>query len=132
MKIAYLCLISSLLTACQPTQINQASQQQSYVCKSLIEGFLKTQSLGQYELRNIHPALEQTAAERTYTYNTRSDITMRLNSPTQPQLAFQCNQENNHFTVQLLEPRGKERLHLLSLNLPEQQQIKTMTAYQLK
>lgn len=130
MKIAYLCLISSLLMACQPTPINQANQQQSYVCKSLIEGFLKAQSLGQYELRSIHPDLEQAATKRTYTYKTASDISMRLNTPTQPWLNFQCNQKGNHYNVQLLEAHRTEALPLLSLNLPEQKQIKRMTAYQ--
>ncbi|WP_353170543.1 hypothetical protein [Acinetobacter rudis] len=129
MKIVYLCLISGLLVACQPTPINQVSQQQGYVCKSLIDGFLKTQSLGQYELRSIHPDLDQTAAERTYTYRTASDITMRVNTPTQPWLTFQCNQQNNQYTVQLIEAHSKERFPLLSLNLPEQKLMHSMTAF---
>ncbi|MDQ8934260.1 hypothetical protein [Acinetobacter rudis] len=132
MKIAYLCLISSLLMACQPTAIHQANQQQSYVCKSLIEGFLKTQSLGQYELRSIQPDLTETAVERTYTYNTNSDITMRLNTPTQPWLAFQCNQQNNHYSVQLIDTRSKERLPLLSLDLPETKLMRGMTAFKIE
>ena len=32
------------LTACQPQHVNQAAQKQHFVCKSLIEGFLKTQN----------------------------------------------------------------------------------------
>lgn len=132
MKIVYLCLISSLLMACQPTPVNQASQQQSYVCKSLIEGFLKTQNLGQYELREIEPHLQQTATERVYRYKTTSDITMRLNAPIQPDLAFRCSQQNHQYNVQLMDSHSKEALPLLSLNLPEEQTMRTMTAYQIK
>lgn len=132
MKIVYLCLISSLLMACQPTPINQASQQQSYVCKSLIEGFLKTQHLGQYELHRIHPDLAQTTSDRTYSYVTATDMTIRLNSPTQPPLNFHCSQQNNRYTVKLIDTHTKAALPLLSLNLPETPTMRTMTAYQLK
>lgn len=130
MKVVYLCLISSLLMACQPTPVNQANQQQSFVCKSLIEGFLKTQQLGQYELRSIEPKLDQTAAERTYVYKTASDVTMRVNAPVQPDLAFRCQQHNSQFAVQLIDAHTKDTLPLLSLNLPAQQTMRVMTAYQ--
>lgn len=130
MKVVYLCLFSSLLMACQPTPVNQASQQQGFVCKSLIEGFLKTQQLGQYELRGIEPSLEQAATERTYRYQTTSDVTMRINAPTQPDLTFRCSQQNSQYAVQLIDAHSKDRLPLLSLNLPEQQTMRVMTAYQ--
>lgn len=132
MKLVYLCLISSLLMACQPQPTNQASLQQSYVCKALIEGFLKTQNLNQYELRNVQPDLDMDATQRTYTYRVASDITMRINLPTQPQLAFHCTQQNNQYTVKLMGTDAKSNLNLLSLNIPEKQTIKNLTALQLK
>ena len=132
MKLIYLGTLSLCLAACQPVEINQAAQQQNFVCKSLIEGFLKTQQLGQYQLRSIKPSLQQNAVQRRYVYNTTSDNNAQFRTPIQQHLDFNCEQQDNHFVLNLLDGTRKEPIHLMSLVMPSAQTIKQLTAYQLK
>ena len=132
MKLVYLGTLSVFLMACQPPQINQAAQQQHFVCKSLIEGFLKTQQLGQYQLRSIRPTLVETTDQRHYVYNTTSDNNALLNTPIQPRLHFNCEQQDNHFVLNLLDGYQQEPVQVMRLDLPSEQMIKQLTAFQLK
>ena len=95
--------ISFLLMACQPQASNALAQKQHFVCKSLIEGFLKTQQLGQYQLQHMQPTLHQTSAQRLYQYHVSSDHEMRTLMPQQQDLNFQCSQSSaQHFELKLL------------------------------
>ena len=125
--------IALSMSACQPQEVNQAAQQQHFVCKSLIEGFLKTQRLGEYQLNHLQPTLHQTASERNYTYRASGDQNMKLNFPQQKNLAFKCLQKNaEKFEIQLVNPQQIQNQTLLSLSLPPQKTIDTLTAFALK
>ncbi|MEG0488768.1 MAG: hypothetical protein RR575_12675 [Acinetobacter sp.] len=121
------------LSACQPQQINQAAQQQHFICKSLIEGFLKTQRLGEYQLDHLQPTLHQTASVRAYRYRASRDTTVKVNIPTQQNLQFECQQNSaQHYEIKLVNPQQNSKQILLSLDLPSQETIDTLTAFQLK
>jgi len=98
----------------------------------LIEGFLKTQKLESYQLRSIHPTLYETAEQRRYVYNTASDLNMRLNIPTQLQLQFSCEQKQNRFQLHLINAEQQQSTPLVSMELPNEQHIKQLTAFSLK
>ena len=121
------------LSACQPQQVNQAAQQQHFICKSLIEGFLKTQRLGEYQLDHLQPTLQQTASVRAYRYRASRDTTMKINMPTQQNLQFECRQDSaQHYEIQLVNSQQNSKQTLLSLDLPPQKTIDTLTAFVLK
>lgn len=133
MRIFTLLTTALLLSACQPQATNQIAQQQHFICKSLIEGFLKTQRLGEYQLDHLQPTLQHAAPIRAYTYRVSSDITMRLNMPTQQNLNFECQQDAaQHFEVRLVNQAENSKQNLLSLDLPPQKTIDTLTAFALK
>ena len=125
--------ISFLLMACQPQASNALAQKQHFVCKSLIEGFLKTQQLGQYQLQHMQPKLHQTSAQRLYQYHVSSDHEMRTLMPQQQDLNFQCSQSSaQHFELKLLNHEQREIQTLLSLELLPQNTMDNVTACVLK
>ena len=125
--------ISFLLMACQPQASNALAQKQHFVCKSLIEGFLKTQQLGQYQLQHMQPTLHQTSAQRLYQYHVSSDHEMRTLMPQQQDLNFQCSQSSaQHFELKLLNHKQQEIQTLLSLELLPQKTKGKLTAFVLK
>ena len=125
--------ISFLLMACQPQASNALAQKQHFVCKSLIEGFLKTQQLGQYQLQHMQPTLHQTSAQRLYQYHVSSDHEMRTLMPQQQDLNFQCSQSSaQHFELKLLNHKQQEIQTLLSLELLPQKTMDKLTAFVLK
>lgn len=125
--------LSFLLMACQYESRNPLAQQQHFICKALIEGFLKTQPLGQYQLQHMQPSLQQSAIQRHYQYRISSDQKMRINMPQQHDLNFQCNQTSaQHFELQLLDHNQQYIQNLLRLDLPQQRTINRLTAFTLK
>lgn len=121
------------LVACQPQAVNHVAQQQHFICKSLIEGFLKTQQLGNYQLDHLQPTLHQTASIRQYSYRAGSEQSSKINIPVQHNLTFECQQNSaQHFEVKLVNTTQNTQQTILSLNLPAQQTIKTLTAFALK
>lgn len=125
--------ISFLLMACQPQANNALAQKQHFVCKSLIEGFLKTQQLGQYQLQHMQPTLHQTSAQRLYQYHVSADHEMRIHMPQQQNLNFQCSQTSaQHFELKLLNHKQQEIQTLLSLDLLPQKTMDNLTAFALK
>ena len=125
-------LISTLfLTACDRKQPNQVAQQQHFICKSLIDGFLKAQQLGQYQLHSFHPTLMSQADQRDYVYQVTSDNNAKLNLPKQNQLQFECQKNANHYTVNLMNQEHSKAQALMSLELPQQQTMEKLTAYSL-
>lgn len=132
MRIFTVLMTALLLSACQPQATNQIAQQQHFICKSLIEGFLKMQQLGEYQLDHLQPTLQHTAPIRAYTYRVSSDISMRINMPTQQNLNFECQQDSaQHFEVRLVNATQGFTQNLLSLDLPPQKTIDTLTAFAL-
>ena len=133
-NVTFLMLAIALgISACQPQKVNQVAQQQHFICKSLIEGFLKTQQLGYYQLDHLQPTLHQTANIRQYTYRAGSDQSSKINIPLQHNLAFECQQNSaQHFEVKLVNATQNTRQMILSLNLPPQKTIETLTAFALK
>ena len=126
-------VLAGWLSACQPQQPNASAQQQGFVCKSLIEGFLKTQNLAHYELKSIQPSLQESANQRIYVYNASPDHAMQLkNNPSRSNLQFQCQQTDQHYALQLITDRHNNTLNLMSLNLPTADTVKQLTAYSLK
>lgn len=125
--------ISFLLMACQPQANNALAQKQNFICKSLIEGFLKTQQLGQYQLQHLQPTLHQTSAQRLYQYHISADHEMRIHLPQQQNLNFQCSQTSaQHFELKLLNHEQQEIQTLLSLDLLPQKTMDNLTAFALK
>ena len=125
--------ISFLLMACQPQASNALAQKQHFVCKSLIEGFLKTQQLGQYQLQHMQPTLHQTSAQRLYQYHVSSDHERRTLMTQQQDLNFQCSQSSaQHFELKLLNHKQQEIQTLLSLELLPQKTMDKLTAFVLK
>lgn len=123
----------SVLSACDVQMTNQQAQQQHFVCKSLIDGFLKAERLGRYELQHFQPTLHQTATERDYVYHVLDDYQMKLNVPRQQKLRFQCKHDGaQHYSVQLFNSEDQKSQHLISLNLPPAQTIQRLTAFALK
>ena len=125
--------ISFLLIGCQPQTNNALAQKQNFICKSLIEGFLKTQQLGQYQLQHLQPTLHQTSAQRLYQYHISADHEMRIHMPQQQNLNFQCSQTSaQHFELKLLNHEQQEIQTLLSLDLLPQKTMDNLTAFALK
>lgn len=121
------------LTACQPQPVNQLAQQQHFICKSLIDGFLKTQQLAYYELNSLKPTLEKSAESRFYSYRASRDHNIKINMPIQQNLEFECRQNSaQHFEIQLSNPHQYSQQPLLSLNLPPQQALKDLTAFSVE
>ncbi|WP_445116927.1 hypothetical protein [Acinetobacter sp. WZC-1] len=127
-------ILLTALTACQPHQPeNKMAQQQHFICKSLIEGFLKMQHLGQYTLKNIQPTLHEATTQRLYTFQVSSDINMRINMPRQQNLQFQCLQNpEQHFQLTLVGYTPADSQPLMSLELPPRKTIDTLTTFVLK
>ncbi|RKG31936.1 hypothetical protein [Acinetobacter tianfuensis] len=128
---AILAVIGALaLTACQPEQQTQANNQQNFVCKSLIHGFLSAQKLTQYELEQIQPVTASGFSQKLYIYKARSDTGINV-MPQQTKLRFACEQMTaRKFQIKLRQAQGPE-YPLLSVELPETQQMQQLTAYHL-
>ena len=124
--------LATLMVGCETQQTNVLAQQQNYICKSLIDGFLKTQQLGQYQLSEVSPSLDQVSPQRHYIYNISSDQNFRLNMPKQNELKFICNQPTEQrFSVELFDPYQQRLSALMSIDLPPKQQMDSLTAYVL-
>ena len=111
--------LATLMVGCEMQQPNVLAQQQNYICKSLIDGFLKTQQLGQYQLSEVSPSLDQVSPQRHYIYNISSDQNFRLNMPKQNELKFICNQPTEQrFSVELFDLYKQHLPPWLSITLP--------------
>lgn len=122
--------LTTLMVGCETQRPHVLAQQQNFICKSLIDGFLKTQHLGQYELSEVSPSLDQVSPQRHYIYNISSDQSFRLNMPKQNELKFICNQPSEQrFNVELFDPSQQRLSALMSIDLPPKQQMNALTAY---
>lgn len=124
--------LAMLMVGCEKQRPNVLAQQQNYICKSLIDGFLKTQQLGQYQLSEVSPKLDQVSSQRHYIYSVSSDQNFKLNIPKQNQLKFACKQPNEQrFIIELFEPSHQQSSILMRIDLPPKHQIDKLTAYSL-
>lgn len=122
-----------LLSACQPEQQTQLNAQQSFVCKSLIHGFLNAQKLTQYELELIQPMTTGGLNQQLYIYKAKSENGLNI-MPRQAKLRFACEQMTaRKFQIKMNQTQTSqmpETQHtLLSIELPEVQQMKDLTAF---
>lgn len=121
-----------ILQGCETKQLNLAAQEQHFICKSLIDGYLKSQSLGQYQFDQVHPTLEHSSPQRDYTYKVTSDSQIKFNYPRQNNLQFLCNQTSaQKFQVELRNLTQHTQYQVISLELPPNNEIQQLTAYAL-
>lgn len=120
------------LTACDSSPRNPLAQQQNFICKSLIDGFLKAENLGQYELQHFEPAIHHAVTQRNYIYHVSSGYRMKLNIPRQQKLQFQCKNDTQRYSVTLLNPIDQRLYNIISLDLPPEKTIRTLTAFSIK
>lgn len=126
--ISLFCVLN--LSACQPQKVSQQVQQQHFICKALIEGFLKTQNLNDYQFLSLQPSLTETATQRTYEYRLNDERQMQINLPNKKHLEFQCDQSSaKHFKISLAG-EGHVMLSLMHLDLPQASTLQQLTAYQ--
>lgn len=131
-KFFFIVIMAQFLLGCAQDSTSVSMQKQHFICKSLIEGFLKINQLGNYVLYTIEPRLLEDSTDRLYRYRVQGDQNIRLNMPSQRDLKFQCLETNHQtYQVKLLDQRNREIQDLLSLQVPPQQVIKKLTAYQL-
>ncbi|QIO07619.1 hypothetical protein [Acinetobacter lanii] len=128
-----ICVLSFALGACDSKPQNALAQQQHFICKSLIEGFLKAEHLGQYELEQIQPMIKNVVSTRNYIYRVSAENQIRFNSPQQKNLHFQCqHSKDQNYTVQLVNRENKTRHNLMYLQVPPKQVIQQLSAYAMK
>ena len=126
--ISLFCLLS--LSACQPPRVSQQVQQQHFICKALIEGFLKTQNLTDYQFLSLAPSLTETSTQRTYQYRLNNEREMQMNLPHQKNLQFQCDQSSAENFKISLAGEGDAMLSLIQLDLPKASTLELLNAYQ--
>lgn len=129
-QLGFTLITISSISACTPNTTDPLVLQQDYICKSLIQGFLKTQQLSHYDLSNTTPDLRQISEQRIYRYKTTSDTNMRLNMPSQAHLIFRCDTQSNQYAIHLI--RDQQQIHVMSLSVPSAQDVRQWTAYRLK
>lgn len=132
LKKTILIPISLMLIACQPNQNNQnVFNEQKMVCKALIDGFLKVSQNTQYTPLKVKDVMTPLQAQFLYQYRASSDHTVRLNTPTRKDLNFECDHltESNHYQLFLVDQDQQIKQRILTLNLPEKAEMKTLTAY---
>lgn len=130
MRLGFILIAISSISACTPNTSNQLALQQHYICKSLIQGFLKTQKLSHYELSNTTPDLSEISEQRIYRYKTTSDTNIRLNMPSQAHLMFRCDMNQQHYALQLVN--AQQSIPLMTLNMPKPEMMEMWTAFELK
>lgn len=90
MKLIFILGTFLCLSACHPT-INDKTQEQNFICKSLIKGYLQAQQLGQYE---FHQKTNEYGTEQ-YIYRQPTVSGMVLGIPKAQQIKFECVESVN-------------------------------------
>ena len=128
LSIFNLLFLSLCLSACQPKQ-QTAVAQQKFVCQTLIDGFLKTQSMSHYRLDHVEPT-SSGSSDLRYTYKAQQRGQLQIQSQ-QAILQFDCQKYSTRkFQIKLHEPENlvNNNAVLLAIALPEQQ-ISPMLTY---
>ena len=113
-KISLLGLVL-LFTGCVPTEQNIEEQQRNYICKSLINGFLQAQQLGQYEFHN--KKIESN--KEYYTYQQPTVSGMVLGIPKNLEIRFECLEKSlKNYELKILDDYSNSktilRIHFLN------------------
>lgn len=121
MKILYLLILGIGLSACQPKQ-HTAAEQQKFVCRTLIDSFLKTQSMNDYRLDSMKPIHLDGLDDLLYTYTAQHRQQLNI-TPQQAKLQFECQKISARKFQIRLHPQetsmGSSPV-LLRIELPEQ------------
>lgn len=120
MKIIALISLFLCLSACQPTAV-PLQQRHHFVCKSLIEGYLKTQHLAQFELWKKQYIKMQLTHYMIYIYREPTVSGLVLGIPKPNEMEFQCYQNTSQqYVVTRTEPTGASTVLLKVLMSPKQ------------
>lgn len=117
------------LSACEPKQ-QSAVEQQNFICRTLIEGFLKTQSMSHYQLKQVDSLHSTTGNDQIYTYTRQQYGNLHL-MPQQTTLQFNCQKYSaRKFQIKLHHAQQTiaDTAVLLKIELPEQQ-MKSFITY---
>ena len=110
---AFLSLVI-LLTACQPKSLD-SKHAESFICKSLITGYLNASKLKQFEYYSITYKEDQ----HIYTYKQPTVSGMVLGIPKMPEMNFGCKKESNTYQVTFIYPDNTQDLILQLIDSPE-------------
>ncbi|MBJ9983853.1 hypothetical protein IAE19_00145 [Acinetobacter sp. S40] len=108
-----LCFIASiglLISACQP--LHPEKQQQDFICRSMIQGYLKIQQHTEYKLWSVDMQRPQ---QIRYTYRPISENGMMISTLKNQAFNFECLQNKTTFQLRL-----KSQQPLMEFQLPEQ------------
>lgn len=119
MKIIALISLFLCLSACQPTA-TPLQQRHHFVCKSLIEGYLKTQHLAQFELWKKQYIKMQLTHYMIYIYRQPTISGLVLGIPKPNEMEFQCYQNTSQqYVVTRTESTGASTVLLKVLMSPK-------------
>lgn len=100
MKIILILGFIFLLQACKSTNTTKENEQ-DFICKSLIQGYLQSQQLGQYK---FHQKKYENERE-IYTFNQPTVSGMVLGIPQTLKLQFEClNPTENVYKLKIIYP----------------------------
>ncbi|ALH94820.1 hypothetical protein [Acinetobacter equi] len=112
MKSIFCFCISLILTACHPTNLD-SEYKQTFICKSLIQGYLNAQQLGQYQ---FHQKVKNQKND-LYIYKQPTVSGMVLSIVHQPNLQFECSNSSKIRVEIKLVSSFKQAIPVLSINL---------------
>lgn len=126
LSILSVLLLGAALTACESQQPS-AIEQQKFVCRTLIDGFLKTQAISDYQLDDIETVNSERLTHLLYTYKAPQShhLHQRVN------LQFDCQKmAERKFQIKLRFPQNllSEAAMVLAIELPKQS-LKPLTTY---
>lgn len=120
MKIIALISLFLCLSACQPTSA-PLQQRHHFVCKSLIEGYLKAQHLDEFELWKKQYIKMQFTHYMIYIYRQPTVSGVVLGIPKPNEIEFQCYQNTSQqYVLTRTEPTGASIVLLKVLISPKQ------------
>lgn len=131
MKTLYLLCFLILgigLSACQPKQ-HSTAEQQKFVCRTLIDSFLKIQSMSQYRLDHIDPIRSDLFEGLLYTYKALQSHHLNI-MPQKLKLQFECQKiAARKFQIKLHYPKNMQldSSILFMIELPKQQPTPLIT-----
>lgn len=120
MKNLMLCSVLLLLAGCEkPTATQIQQQRHSFICKSLIDGYLNAQHLGQFKFWEQQQLNAQQNVEYIYRQPTVHGVMLGILQ--QPEIRFQCRKEaQQQYVLEVLDTKLNQALPVLTVHLPEQ------------
>lgn len=114
MKAILILFISLLISACELKTQTQHSQQQ-FICQALIQGYLKTQQLMQYELQQSIEMQHSTV----YIYQQPNLSSQILNIPPIQQIKFDCSYPKADQYQIFISSTAQQKRPLFYLNIAQ-------------